>query len=240
MKHMWSILFFLLFANHASAGTYQEVCYDEPKICAKFVDLNGFLAQIIIKKNIYETIDAELRTEFWQAGVIFQAVTDERYNSLTAPTIYRENAVADADLIDGMTDEEFDFKMNSLSCLGAAVGCAGGIAGSVSTGGFTLFFAGLSCGLAPVSCLQARRSYIKWRRVQGTMIQESKAKEAADVISNDSSSGGMGGEGEASSVASPGGFEKPTIDSGWPKGSGVISGHEFSGGGSSGKPIWLN
>lgn len=242
MNRIVTLIFLMLFSGHAVAGgIYQEVCYTEPNVCMKIVDYNGFLSQIIIKKDVYNSINPELVKEFGKAGarVTFQVVTDARYNALAAPTIYRSSAAADADLIDGLSDEEFDVTMNTLSCLGAAVGCASGIVGSVSTGGVALFFAGMSCGLAPVSCLQARRSYIKWRRWQERVIEESKIKDAA---SREAASGGRGGgEGGSASEASPGGFEKPLIDDGRPGRTGTVTGSED---GSSGAPlgrrIWQN
>ncbi|WP_176736295.1 hypothetical protein [Oligoflexus tunisiensis] len=206
MKYFLTI-FLMLFAAKSFAGTYQEICYSDSDFCAKIVDHNGFLAQIVVTKDDYDTLDPALVREFQSAGVIFQAVTNERYNALPAPTIHRESASADADLIDGMSDEEFDVTMNTLSCLGAAFGCASGIAGSISTGGAALFFAGLSCGLAPTSCLQARRSYIKWKRWQEKKQKESREKQGTSE--GGGATGGGGGSGGASTGGGQGGWYGP-------------------------------
>lgn len=217
---MSKLLLALLFAfsgiANAAANVY-EICFDDLGECVKAVSYNGFMSQLIVKSDLYSTVNPEVVQEFRKNGVTFQSVTPERYAAISAPQARVSTLGTLLDEIEQMSDAEFDARIAGFGCYAATVTCIGGAGIAIVTAGSGIFMSAIACVGAGPTCLQANRAWHKWQKEQDKKLQESKAKEASNGDGSGGASGGgsggpaSGGQGGWYGPGTPGGSYTGTV-----------------------------
>lgn len=230
--------FLLAFSGFANAAVTEmfEICYQDVGHCVKASTYNGFVSSMILKADLYNTIDTATIQAFRAKGVTFQSVSTERYNRIKATTIQVASLRELLDDIEKMSDAEFSARLNGSACFVASVVCVGSIGAALATGGSAILLGAGACIGAAYPCLQSYQSWVKWQNEQDALIQESKAKEQAGGGAGAPSGGGGGG---APATGGQGGWYGPGGSLPPQTGGGVVTGSETPPGGGPGRrPIW--
>jgi hypothetical protein len=235
MKRFIALVLSLLACSKAYSAGYTDVsaqiCYTDVQLCAVVaVDKDrGWLTEIRLRPEDFaklKAVDPNAPRAFLnQAGVLVREFSN--YDSMVQnlPTYYQTMAT-DLSALDDISPEAWNAMKDGFGCFAGAVTCVTSVQGAMATGGLALLGSKVACAYTGWKCADAVRSYEIWSSKQAEIRAEDMADDGAGGRGDGSAMGG--GDPGRPAEASPGGFERPTIDDGRPGRGAIITGRETS------------